>query len=116
MDPEPLYASVLARLNEIASCERSALFLVDARDGTIRAHGHTGSWPEALLAMAWTRDQGLAQWIDIWQVDYLVLFHRMVPRLGLGKYVLASSGGRTLVDARAWAKTQAKAAPSTPPK
>ncbi len=48
VDPEPLYASVLARLGEIASCERCALFLVDARDGALRLHAQRGSWSREL--------------------------------------------------------------------
>jgi len=65
VDPEPLYASVLARMGEIASSERCALFLVDARDGALRAHSQTGSWPQELLESAWGTDAGLARWLGI---------------------------------------------------
>jgi signal transduction histidine kinase len=65
VDPEPLYASVLARLNEIGSCRRSALFLVDARDGLLRAHAHTGRWSEELLSTPWASDEGLTRWLGV---------------------------------------------------
>lgn len=65
VEPEPLHASVLARLEEITGCSRHALFLLDARRGDLRCYAHLGAWPPSLLASRWRTGQGLARWLSV---------------------------------------------------
>jgi signal transduction histidine kinase len=64
-EPGPLYASVLARLAEIAGCREAALFLVEPTRGDLRLHAGLGGWREALGDARFDLERGLGRWLAV---------------------------------------------------
>lgn len=63
-------------------------------------------WPSTIK----TNRRGLAEWIEVWSVDYFLLPRKYVKRLRLDPFVVAPVGSRLLVDANAYLRSIGKSA------
>jgi signal transduction histidine kinase len=63
VEPEPLYASALARLGDLAGCDDLALVLLDPERGDLRLQASRGSWPDTLKEASWPAAGALARWL-----------------------------------------------------